>query len=117
MKAESIEKIVEYLEKQGIKTKYEQGEPGVFNRVIEFEVEGDIYFIEWWINQSYFKLRNEFSSPYLPFKYINVNPNSPTEKHRDQLCFYDLETSGDKSSMFYSPIPFGCMQLPFNRVK
>lgn len=117
MKADSIEKVVEFLEKQGIKTKYEEGEDGVFNRVIEFEVENTTYFIEWWVNQSYFKLKNEFSTPHLPFKYISVNPNSPTKKHHDQLCFYDEEVVGDKNSMFYNPIPFGCMKLPFNKTK
>ena len=114
MRADSIEKVVEFLEKQGIKTKYKQSEGTNFNRVIEFELENTIYFIEWWVNQSYFKLKNEFSAPYLPFKYIAINPNSPTEKHHDQLCFYDEPTQGDKNSMFYNPIPFGCMKLPFN---
>lgn len=117
MKAESIELIIEFLEKQGIKTKYDVGEPGVFNRVIEFEVENSIYFIEWWVNQSYFKFKNEFSSPYFPFKYIAINTNSPTTMHHDQLCFYDEQNSGDKSSVFYSPIPFGCMKIPFNQPK
>jgi hypothetical protein len=114
MKAESIEKIIEFLEKQGIKTKYEQSEGTYFNRVIEFEIEDTVYFIEWWINQSYFKLKNEFSSPNLPFKHIAINPNSPTTKHKLQLCFFDEEPQGDKDSMFYSPIPFGCMKIPFN---
>lgn len=114
MKAESIEKIIEFLEKQGIKAKHEQHEGTNFNRVIEFEVENVTYYIEWWVNQSYFKLKNEFSSPNLPFKYISVNPNSPTSLHKLQLCFYDEPTQGDKESIFYNPIPFGCMKLPFN---
>lgn len=115
MKAESIEKIIEFLESGGIKAKYEKGEAGVFNRVIEFEVEGVTYFIEWWVNQCYFKLRNEFSSPVYPFKYIDINPNSPTTLHKLQLCFYDKMENGDISSMFYNHIPFGCMKIPFNK--
>ena len=114
MKAESIEKIIEFLEKQGIKAKNEQKEDGKYNRVIEFEVENTTYYIEWWVNQSYFKLKNEFSTPCFPFKYIAINTNSPTNLHKLQLCFYDEPTQGDKNSVFYSPIPFGCMKIPFN---
>jgi hypothetical protein len=117
IKAESIEAVIEFLEAQGIKTKHGEGEHGFLNRIIEFEIEGSVYFIEWWINQSYFKLKNEFSTPYLPFKYMAINPNSPTENHHDQLCFYDVPTQGDNDSIFYNPIPFGCMKIPFNRKK
>lgn len=114
MKADSIEKIIEFFEKHGINAKHEQHEGTNFNRIIEFEIEGATYYIEWWINQSYFKLKNEFSTPYLPFKYMAINRNSPTTKHNAQICFFDEPMQGDKESMFYSPIPFGCMKLPFN---
>lgn len=108
MKAtESIEKIIEFLNKQNIEATYEEGAPGVFNRVVEFEVEGRIYFIEWWKNQCYFKLENTFSSPKLPFKYINVNPYSPTTVHSLELCFYDVEQEINR-------IPFGSFKIPFN---
>ena len=113
MKAESIEKIIEFLEEQGIKTKYEQVE-GNFNRVIEFEVENTIYYIEWWVNQSYLKFKNEFSSPNLPFRFIAINRNSPTNLHKLQLCFYDEPRQGDNTSMFYNEIPFGCFKIPYN---
>lgn len=118
MKAETIEEIIKFLENKGIKTKYEIPKvgKGEFNRLIEFEVEGVTYFIEWWINQSYLKFKNEFGSPYLPFKFIEINPNSPTTSHRLQLCFYDLESAGDKQSKFYNPIPFGCLKIPFNAI-
>jgi hypothetical protein len=111
MKAESIEKIIEYLNKQGIKTKYEYIE-GELNRIIEFEIEGRIYFIEWWINQSYLKFINEFSVPNLPFKYIGVNHYLPTTKHKYQLCFYD-EKAVDE--IIENGIPFGAMKIPFNQ--
>ena len=116
MKAESIEKIIEFLEKQGIKVKHEQHEGIKFNRIIEFEVENATYYIEWWVNQSYFKLKNEFSTPYLPFKFIEINPNCPTALHKFQLCFYDEEVTGDKDNMLYNPIPWGCMRIPFNKI-
>ena len=115
MIAESIEKIIEFLESQGIKTKYEDSKAPVFNRVIEFEIEGKVYFIEWWVNQSYFKLENKFSSPNMPFKHIYINPNSPTTNHRYQLCFYDIPNQNDIGSISYSPMPFGCFKIPFNK--
>lgn len=109
MKAtESIESIVEYLNKQNIKTSYSEGEPGVFNRVLSFEVEGKEYFIEWWKNQCYLKLENKFSSTNLPFKYISVNQYSPTTIHQLQLCFYDVEQEVGR-------IPFGSFKIPFNK--
>jgi hypothetical protein len=114
MKVETIEEIIKFLESKGIKTKYEISKAGEFNRVMEFEVEGVTYFIEWWVNQSYLKFNNEFSSTHIPFKFIEINPNSPNTKHRYQLCFYDLESAGNKESMFYNPIPFGCLKIPFN---
>lgn len=113
MKASSIEEIIEFFKKCGICTKYEIME-GRLNRIIEFEVENTTYFIEWWINQSYFKLKNNFNSPYLPFKYISVTSNSPTVEYHEQLCFYNEKRLNDKQSMFYDEIPFGCMRIPFN---
>jgi hypothetical protein len=116
MKAENIEQIITFLKSCGIETSNDQ-KPGVFNRVIEFEVEGTIYFIEWWINQSYLKFKNKFSAPYLPFKYIYINENYPTAEHSLQLCFFDELPQGNKENTFYSPIPFGCMKIPFNLPK
>lgn len=104
---ESIESIIEYLNKQNIKTTYED-ESGVFNRVLSFEVEGREYFIEWWKNQCYLKLEDKFSSPNLPFKYIEVNPYSPTTIHQLQLCFYDVAQE-------LCVIPFGSFKIPFNK--
>lgn len=110
MKADSIEKIIEYLNKQGIKTKYENIE-GKLNRIIEFEILGVTYFIEWWVNQSYLKFINDFSVPHLPFKYIGVNPYLPTTKHKYQLCFYDEKITDE---VLVDRIPFGAMKIPFN---
>lgn len=116
MKAESIEKVIEYLEKQGVKVKYEQLD-GKLNRIIEFEIGGNVYFIEWWINQSYLKFENKFSVASMPFKFIKINPNSPTTKHSHQLCFYDVKQQGEKDAMFYFEIPFGAFRIPINLAK
>jgi len=112
MKPNSTEEIIEYLSSLKIESKLVQKEDE-FSRVIEFKIEDNIYYIEWWINQSYLKFENKFSSPNLPFKFINVNSNSPTTLHDKQLCFYDLvkENRGD---FIYSEIPFGSFKIPFN---
>ena len=115
MKTESIEQIIDYLNNQGIKARYEESRSTDFNRIIEFEIENETYYIEWWVNQSYLKFKNAFSVPYFPFKYIVVNNYSPTTEHKYQLCFYDEEVKKDKDSIFYNPIPFGCMRFPFNK--
>lgn len=104
---ESIEDIIEFLNKRNIKTTYEEGEPGKFNRVLSFEVEGREYFIEWWTNQCYLKLEDKFSSTNLPFKYIEVNTYSPTSLHEYQLCFFDVREEVGR-------IPFGSFKIPFN---
>ena len=122
MVANSIESIINFLLKNGFNAYQQEQKPldfniQPFNRVIEFEVENKTYFIEWWINQSYLKLENSFSSPHIPFKFITVNRNSPNSKHKLQLCFYDEEQIGDKSSMFYNPMPFGSFKIPFNSKK
>lgn len=44
-----------------------------------------------------------------------INSNSPTTKHKLQLCFFDEEEHGDKDSIFYNLIPFGCMKIPFKK--
>jgi hypothetical protein len=113
MTADSIENVISYLVKLGIKAKNEQNIEGSLNRVIEFEIEGRVYFIEWWINQSYFKLVNEFSTPKMPFKFINVNDCSPTTLHKYELCFYD-EKKANKNDFIYNEIPFGAFRIPFN---
>jgi hypothetical protein len=107
MKTESIEVIIDFLEKQNIKTFYKPCDPGVFNRTIEFQIESSTYYIEWWVNQCYLKLKNEFSSPNIPFKYIAVNEFSPNTIHKYQLCFFDISNNGDT--------PFGSFKIPFNK--
>ena len=115
MKAESIILIIDFFKKHNIDYVYKvNGESNKFDRIIEFEIEGKTYFIEWWINQSYLKLENVFSSPHIPFKYILINTNSPNSIHKLQLCFFDELRDGDKSSMFYNPLPFGAFKIPFN---
>ena len=113
MKADSIENVISYLTKLGIKAKNEQNTEGRFNRVIEFEIEGRTFFIEWWVNQSYLKLVDEFSTPSMPFKFINVNGYSPTTLHKRHLCFYDEKKPYDNDFM-YNEIPFGAFRIPFN---
>ena len=115
MTADTIESIIEYLKEQGIQANYDKTNAGKLglNRVIEFEVEGTKYWIEWWLNQSYLKLKNGFSKPCVPFKYINVNHNSPTSEHKLHLCFYD-EKEPKKGQFLYNEIPFGSLRIPFN---
>lgn len=108
---EGIEQIIKYLTNHNIKVKYEKLD-GNFNRIIEFEIDGINYYIEWWINQSYLKLKNDFSVANLPFRYININPNSPTRKHKYQLCFYDIKNID--TGFLYNEIPFGSFKIPFN---
>lgn len=114
MTANSIEEIIAYLNKFGIKATNEQVEDGSFNRVVEFEVEGRKFYIDWWANQSYLKLENEFSSPMMPFKFINVNSYSPTTLHKLQLCFYDCKKVNN-NDFVYNEIPFGAFKIPFNK--
>lgn len=115
MKAESIEKVIVYLNKLGIKTGYED-KKGELNRIIEIEVEGTKYWIEWWVNQSYLKLQNNYNSPCVPFKYINMNTYSPTTEHHDHLVFYDVKEP-NKAQFLYHEIPFGALRIPFNLPK
>jgi len=114
MKAETIEKIITFLNQNGFKATYEDSKDSRFNRVIEFEVESKKYYIEWWVNQCYLKLENVFSCPHIPFKFLDINLNSPNSTHKKQLCFYDEKVNGDTSSVFYNPRPFGCFKIPFN---
>lgn len=114
MKAESIEQIVDFLNKLGIETTHEQHEGTNFNRIIEFKIDDTVYFIEWWINQSYFRFKNNPASPFIPFKYINVNEFSPTTEHKYQLCFYDLKAD-ERGQLIYNEIPFGSLKIPFNK--
>ncbi len=116
MKVESIEQICQFFEKNGIQSENNQIE-GKLNRVIEFTIEGEKYYIEWWINQSYLKFKNEISAPHIPFKFISIDNYSLTLLHNEQLCFYDIENIGNNKSMFYNHIPFGCLKIPFNRSK
>ena len=113
MKAQSIEKIIEMLNSLGIKTIYKNDIPTQLGRIIEFEIEGTKYFIEWWTNQSYLKFKNEFSAPNIPFKHIGLNPYSPTTKHHDNLCFYDVKEP-NTGQYPYNEIPFGALRIPFN---
>jgi len=112
MKAESLEETIEYLEKHGFNPKNEQNVAGGLNRVITFEIEGDVYFIEWWVNQSYLKLKNKFSTAHIPFKYISIDPNIPNQDHVNHLCFYDEKSQN--IGFFSSEIPFGSFKIPFN---
>ena len=105
---ESIENIINFLNGNNIKTFYNDEVPGKFNRTLSFEVDGFEYFIVWWKNQCYLKLINDFSVPNLPFKYIEINPYSPTTKHEFQLCFFD-------EYLELGCIPFGAFKIPFNK--
>jgi hypothetical protein len=113
-KAESIENILKCLNSANIKTNYTDLKDGRYNRIIEFEVEGIKYYIQWFVNQSYLKISNEHSCPHIPFRFIYINPNSPNSKHKYQLCFFDILESGDQASIFYNPCPFGSFKIPFN---
>lgn len=102
MKADSIEKIVEFLEKEGIKTIYnDTSNEGIFNRIIEFEVNDCTYLIEWYINQCYLYLNKKRGAPYVPFKFLAINLNSP--RNRKELYFHDEETD---------ETPWGCVRIP-----
>lgn len=115
MKADNIDSVIKFLQDLGIKVTYDSGPPGEFNRVIEFEVEGTTYFINWYVNQSYLKFKNKFSVPNLPFKYINAHCYSPTSLHRWNLCFYQSINQEDINSCTYNEIPFGAFRIPFNK--
>lgn len=116
MRADKIEDIITFLKENGVEINYDDGKAGEFNRIIELNIEGTLYYIEWWHNQSYLKFRNEFSVPSVPFKYININPYSPTSIHRLHLCFYDVKEPKNRDFM-YNEIPFGALRIPFNNIK
>jgi hypothetical protein len=113
MKAESIETVINFIEKQGIKVFYGTVECEL-NRIIKFTVEDIDYYIEWWVNQSFLRFKNDSNSACLPFKYIGAHNYSPTTKHRWHLCFYD-EKVPNKDQFMYSEIPFGALRIPFNK--
>ena len=106
MEAESIEKIIEFLEEQEFSCSFEK--PSLenqykFSRELSFIVEGREYFIEWWINQSYLKLESGFSKPRFPFRYLRVSTFAPTSKHKLLLEFSQTEN-----------FPFASFKIPFN---
>jgi hypothetical protein len=111
IKATTIEDIILYLTKHGIKTDYQDGIDGHFNRFIEFEIEGNKYYIQWWINESYLYLSKNEGSARIPFKYIGINPYSPTQYHKFQLCFFY-----EKDIMRPDRIPWGSFKIPFNDI-
>ena len=116
MKAEKIEEVQAYLEGLGIKVNYEPITKDInFNRILEIEIEGEKYYIEWWVNQSYFRFKNKLSAACVPFKYINVNHSSPTTKHKLHLCFYDKKEP-NKDQFLYNEIPIGALRIPFNKL-
>lgn len=112
MKADSIENVIQFLQDYRIKVIYNNTE-GSLNRIIEFEIDGESYYIEWWVNQCYLKFKNAFSVPYLPFKHMSVINYSPTTLHRNHLCFYDVRVPYN-DSITYTEVPFGSFKIPFN---
>ena len=117
IKANTFEVLQDFITKQGFTvTPAESGSKAAFNRVLKIQLEDNVFFIEWWVNQSYLKLKDEHSAPHIPFKYVSVNRNSPNAKHKLQLCFFDELREGDKNSMFYNPLPFGAFKIPFNAI-
>ena len=66
------DEIINFLDKlEGVTLLYKEGGAGEFNRVIPFEVRGQLYTIEWWTNQSTLYIgERKFTNPSFSFKYI-----------------------------------------------
>jgi len=113
IKADSIEKIISFLSEIGIDAQMINLDNYGFSRTLIFKIDNRDYFIQWFTNQSYLKLNNEFSAPNMPFKYIQWDAYSPNEIHKYHLIFSDVTevasfTNSDK-------VPFGSFRIPFNK--
>lgn len=116
MLASSIKKIIRNFNYYGIKTRYKESKDD-FNRILEFEIDGTKYWIEWWKNQSYLKLQRGLVVPHIPFKYINIDTFIPADTEYKYLCFYNEKRPHNKVQSYYNEAPFGAFKIPIKPKK
>lgn len=75
---QGLEKIINFLKDYGIDTWYTNFyKEYYYSRTIEFKVEGQIYQILWFKNESTLKIGNNPRCGFLPFKYMFFDSTMP----------------------------------------
>ena len=111
-KLQTKEEIISFLESFGIKPVLINVDKYGFSREIKFEVYGQIYVIDWWINQSYLHIGNFNRSAQIPFKYLYLDTTFPLVDGNRSLAFADEKL--ERKSTFDREYPFAVFRIPID---
>jgi len=110
---DGIKLICEFLSKLGISNTEPIKLPDYqFNRIIEFEINGQKYYIEWFINQCTLIIGDKKSGARIPFRWMYQDTTFPLIGGNRSLGFSQDRT--ETTSILDLEFPFSVLRIPIN---
>jgi hypothetical protein len=113
------ELICEFLEKLEVKFVKPTILPNAIfnhNRYIKFEVNGQEYHIEWYINQCTLIIGNREMGARIPFKWMYQDVNFPIAVGNSNRSIGFSDEIKEKQHDFDDEFPYAVLRIPTNRI-